>query len=88
MRRFSFFVARWAAVLLLLPAIIGVVRAGGYDPLVVDATFHPAPLDLTAHDAARDRDIPLRVYLPAATAAAPVVLFSHCLLYTSPSPRD
>jgi predicted dienelactone hydrolase len=55
------------------------VRGGGYNPLAVDPAFHPSHVDLTVHDAARDRDIPVRVYLPANTAPAPVVLFSHGL---------
>lgn len=50
-----------------------------YDPLVVPAAKLPAPLELTVHDAARNRDIPLRVYLPASPQPAPVVLFSHGL---------
>ena len=53
--------------------------AGGYDPLAVSDAARPAPLDLTVHDTARDRDIPLRVYLPANAPAAPMVLFSHGL---------
>ncbi len=36
-------------------------------------------LDLTVHDAARNRDIPIRVYLPTNTAPEPVILFSHGL---------
>ena len=56
-----------------------------YDPLAVSAASAAEPLDLTVRDAVRDRDIPVRVRLPAsdgrdATAAsAPVVLFSHGL---------
>ncbi|MBK8094182.1 MAG: dienelactone hydrolase [Verrucomicrobiaceae bacterium] len=38
-----------------------------------------APLDFTVLDAKRDRNVPIRVYLPAMTKAAPVVLFSHGL---------
>ena len=68
-----------AAVLLLILAIAGEARANSYDPLAVDAAFRPAHVDLTVHDAARDRDIPLRVYLPTNTAPEPVVLFSHGL---------
>ena len=63
----------------LILAIAGEVRASGYDPLAVDPAFHPAHVDLTVHDAARNRDIPLRVYLPANTAPEPVILFSHGL---------
>lgn len=59
----------------------GPVSAAGttYDPLVVSAEPRPAPLDLTVHDEDRRREIPLRVYLPAGTAPAPAVLFSHGL---------
>lgn len=70
---------RIAALLPLLLAITGEVRARDYNPLAGDAAFHPTPLDLTVHDAARDRDIPVRVYLPTNSAPAPVVLFSHGL---------
>ncbi|MEO0017875.1 MAG: hypothetical protein RLZZ522_1158, partial [Verrucomicrobiota bacterium] len=63
-----------ACGLLVLP-----VTAANYDPLQVPETPAPKPLDLTATDAKRAREIPLRVYLPAATAPAPVVLFSHGL---------
>ena len=69
-------------VALVLPSIVAVaaeVRAEGYDPLAVDPVFHPPHMDLTVHDAPRHRDIPVRVYLPAGTAPAPVVLFSHGL---------
>ncbi len=53
-------------------------EAQGYDPLAVSAV-PPKIVDLTVHDAARNRDIPVRVYLPTNTAAMPVVLFSHGL---------
>jgi predicted dienelactone hydrolase len=68
-----------AGILPLLPAINGEARAAGYDPLAVDSKFHSARVDLTVHDTARDRDIPLRIYLPTNTAPEPVVLFSHGL---------
>jgi predicted dienelactone hydrolase len=64
--------------LLLLPAITK-LQAGNYDPLAVDPAFHPKQLELTVHDAARNRDIPIRVYLPTNSSAQPVVLFSHGL---------
>jgi len=50
-----------------------------YDPLAVAPGFRPDVVDVTVRDAARDRDIPLRVYLPADKEPAPVVLFSHGL---------
>ncbi len=48
-----------------------------YDPL----TRGPegASMELSVHDLSRNRELPLRVYLPAATTPAPVVLFSHGL---------
>lgn len=50
-----------------------------YDPLELPETLPGAPIDLTVQDAGRDRALPIRVYLPATTKAAPVVLFSHGL---------
>jgi len=57
------------------------VRAAeaAYNPLKVDEPFKPVALDLKVHDADRKRDIPVWVYLPKGTNAAPVVLFSHGL---------
>lgn len=68
-----------ASALVFLLAVGGQVCAGGYDPLSLDRSAPPSHVDLTVHNPARSRDIPLRVYLPAAVAAAPVVLFSHGL---------
>ncbi len=68
-----------AAVLPLILATVGEVRANSYDPLAINPAFHPSHLDLTVHDAARVRDIPVRVYLPTNTAPVPVILFSHGL---------
>lgn len=50
-----------------------------YDPLTVGEPGAAAALGLTVHDGGRTRDLALRVYLPAGTNAAPVVLFSHGL---------
>jgi len=50
-----------------------------YDPLKLPEAALKAPLDFTVQDAKRDRALPIRVYLPATTQAAPVVLFSHGL---------
>jgi predicted dienelactone hydrolase len=52
--------------------------ADEYDPLAAAAAPLPA-LDLIVEDQVRDREIPLRVYLPAEAHGAPVVLFSHGL---------
>ena len=50
-----------------------------YDPLTLPKADLAAPLDFTVQDATRDRALPIRVYLPVASKAAPVVLFSHGL---------
>ena len=68
-----------AFVLPLVLASTCGARPGSYDPLAMSSSTQPSHLDLTVHDAARDRDIPVRVYLPPHTAPAPVVLFSHGL---------
>lgn len=53
-------------------------RAAAYDPLAAPAPPSP-PQDFTFHDAKRDRDVPVRIYLPRERAPQPVVLFSHGL---------
>ncbi|HWI56187.1 MAG TPA: dienelactone hydrolase [Bacillota bacterium] len=71
-------VALWG-LCLLLSVLTGAAGAASYDPLVVATNSSTAPLDLMVHDAKRDRDIPVCLYLPAQRAPAPVVLFSHGL---------
>jgi len=51
-----------------------------YDPLAVSSEELPKPLDVIVKDHERnDREIPLRIYLPATRSPAPVLLFSHGL---------
>jgi predicted dienelactone hydrolase len=50
-----------------------------YDPLAVSAAVALKVVDLTVHNATRNRDLPVRVYLPTNTAPVPVILFSHGL---------
>lgn len=66
-----------AAFLLFAGSALAAPRA--YDPLVLSDQSRIETLDFLARDRARQRDIPLRVYLPPEKAAAPVVLFSHGL---------
>lgn len=50
-----------------------------YDPMALPEASLPESLPLVVVDGPRDREIPVRVYLPATTAKAPVVLWSHGL---------
>jgi predicted dienelactone hydrolase len=76
----------WRTIVLLSLVFLPLARSAesreaqvAYDPLAVTARQRPEPLDLTFTDAARKRELPIRVYLPAETTTAPVVLFSHGL---------
>jgi predicted dienelactone hydrolase len=51
---------------------------GGYDPLAVPGEQIEV-IELTVSDTDRDREIPIRVYLPGTREPVPVVLFSHGL---------
>jgi len=55
------------------------VNADPYDPLSVPGSWQPEIIDLTVEDTRRDREIPVRVYLPRERTPAPVILFSHGL---------
>jgi predicted dienelactone hydrolase len=50
-----------------------------YDPLVIAGDAEIRTVDFEVQDAARDREIPIKVYLPPQPKAAPVILFSHGL---------
>jgi dienelactone hydrolase len=63
----------------LLLLLFSVMSAVAYDPLDLPATAPSKPVDLSWHDEARGREIPLRVYLPGGVEPAAVVLFSHGL---------
>ncbi len=52
---------------------------GGYDPLAMKEQVLTPPIDVTVSDIARQRDIPLRLYLPDEKSPRPVILFSHGL---------
>jgi len=65
--------------LLLAGSILPGALGKGYDPLALDPESEAESRDLTVHDAARNRDIPVRIYLPATGEPKPVVLFSHGL---------
>uniref|UniRef100_UPI003563FFF3 alpha/beta hydrolase family protein n=1 Tax=Pontiella sp. TaxID=2837462 RepID=UPI003563FFF3 len=69
----TWILAGCAALAVLSPA------NGSYDPLAITQSNSPTPLDLVVKDETRGRSIPVLVYLPETTNAAPVVLFSHGL---------
>ena len=50
-----------------------------YDPLAVSDQSRFQTLDFTVKDHGRQREIPIRIYLPSVKTPAPVVLFSHGL---------
>ena len=68
-----------ATACLALIALCALGAAAPYDPLAVGAQAAAAPVDMTVRDAQRQRDIPIRVYLPGGKGAAAVALFSHGL---------
>jgi predicted dienelactone hydrolase len=53
--------------------------SGSYDPLQVATGEVPTTLDYTVKDSERNREMPIRVWLPTAKTPQPVVLFSHGL---------
>jgi predicted dienelactone hydrolase len=65
-----------AFLFLWAPAI---AAAPSYDPLALSGSEPIQTVDLTIHDAARNRDIPIRMHLPPEKSSAPVLLFSHGL---------
>jgi len=68
---------RAAALLALLAASAATLAAGEYDPLAKPPDTKVTALDLSVPG--RDRQVPLRVFLPAGNGPAPVVFFSHGL---------
>lgn len=66
--------------LCLLVTTTGIHAAdAAYDPMALPAQAMTALVDLTVKDAQRQRELPIRVYLPSDKGGAPVVLFSHGL---------
>lgn len=66
-------------VSLLAAAIALALAPQAYDPLDAPAAADVPSIVMDVRDASRDRIVPIRVYLPASTDPAPVVLFSHGL---------
>lgn len=67
---------RWLVLCLFAPMA---VAHAAYDPLAVPTQFQPRAIDLVVADVKRQRELPIRVMLPATLTPAPVVIFSHGL---------
>ena len=50
-----------------------------YDPFTIDKAQTIETLSLTIEDTERNREIPIKIYLPDSENSAPVILFSHGL---------
>jgi predicted dienelactone hydrolase len=72
-------VSRICAVLTILTGTTLPLVADDYDPLSVASDQATASQDLSVYDTERQREIPLRVYLPTGKDPAAVILFSHGL---------
>lgn len=72
--------SRYLVFLTVMASLVGddVVMAD-YDPMRVSDAGSGKPADLSIRDVSRERDIPVRIYLPQKRERAPVVLFSHGL---------
>jgi predicted dienelactone hydrolase len=77
-----------AAHICVLPSIVAIVillaisasaQPDAYDPLHISDQPILRTIELTVNDSARQRDIPVLVYLPTQKGSAPVVFFSHGL---------
>jgi len=71
--------AWWCGAALAASVACQAEDGASYDPLKIPDGFAPTEVRLVVHDAARSRDLPVKVYLQAAPGAAPVVVFSHGL---------
>ncbi len=56
-----------------------ILAADPYDPLKLTGAGPCKVLDFVVHDTKRQRELPVRVYLPKSPGPEPVVLFSHGL---------
>ncbi len=61
-----------------MTALALLLTLAAYDPLAVPGGVVER-LEISMHDETRHRELPLRIYLPPAKSAAPIVLFSHGL---------
>jgi dienelactone hydrolase len=79
MKKTSFQLRGFQGVGCLLLFASAIAHGADYDPLAVPAQVTPRIVDLTVKDLKRQRDIPIRIYLPLTKQAEPLILFSHGL---------
>lgn len=70
---------RWCAVTVAALFVCAFGDEPAYDPLAVSDLGAVQTVDTAVHDEERDREIPIRLYLPHEESPRPVVLFSHGL---------
>jgi len=75
----TMFNVRHLACLPVILLVFSAAAAKDYDPLALPKSSRTQTIELTVKDEARQREIPLLVYMPPMTSPAPVVLFSHGL---------
>ena len=68
-----------ACLVIWLSSGLVAAQSTSYDPLLITNPGKSLHHDLVVRDGSRNRDIPLRVFLPSSKSPAPVVLFSHGL---------
>lgn len=77
-RRVDVFMIRFSMLMIFLSLLLPAKEAAAYDPMrIPEVTIKSQTFEVT--DKKRDRVLPLRVYLPASSKPAPVILFSHGL---------
>ena len=66
-------------LLIWLVVISGAFAADSYNPLMPTEGGPRKVLDLVVRDGERQRDLPVKIYLPKSSGPAPLILFSHGL---------
>jgi len=78
-KQFKLLILNLIQLLFLLPTTNAFAHNLSYNPLLISSQFKSKILDVSIHDDFRDREIPIRVYLPSKKSPVPVILFSHGL---------
>lgn len=66
----------WVPWFTLMVACQAPAADRGYNPLATSGHIEPESLELAVVDGTRNREIPIRIVLPATRAPAPIILFS------------